>query len=283
MINNFLETKAGKRIAAGFAVFVVVVIGTIIYAFMTKEPEPTSTNEDNIEKTQESSEVRGQYDATPYSGKWYSNRTDEMTIELKTDGTYQASAWLSKGTYHLIDNGVVVLEDKEGKKKKFKLQTKMGSTVMYLKEDEEEIYLYPNEEVKEKMETEISEQAEAAQQVVSQMWMDILQQGEWENKTDKRPFTLTFKDDEFIQKKIEQGKKEEEVTYKYRIISIDYEQSTHTFPENVPEIKCGINPFNTLHKVDFPQPLFPTTARKSPFSISRFTWRSVGSSAPGYV
>ncbi|RSL36657.1 hypothetical protein [Enterococcus durans] len=38
MINNFLETKAGKRIAAGFAVFVVVVIGTIIYAFMTKEP-----------------------------------------------------------------------------------------------------------------------------------------------------------------------------------------------------------------------------------------------------
>ncbi len=41
-----------------------------------------------------------------------------MTIELKTDGTYQASAWLSKGTYHLIDNGVVVLEDKEGKKEK---------------------------------------------------------------------------------------------------------------------------------------------------------------------
>ena len=79
------------------------------------------------------------------------------------------------------------------------------------------------------METEISEQAEAAQQVVSQMWMDILQQGEWENKTDKRTFTLTFKDDEFIQKKIEQGKKEEEVTYKYRIISIDYEQSSAVF------------------------------------------------------
>ncbi len=59
MIND-LETKAGKRIAAGFAVFVVVVIGTIIYAFMTKEPEPTSTNEDNIEKTQEKdSEIKG--------------------------------------------------------------------------------------------------------------------------------------------------------------------------------------------------------------------------------
>lgn len=83
----------------------------------------------------------------------------------------------------------------------------MGSTVMYLKEDEEEIYLYPNEEVKEKMETEISEQAEAAQQVVSQMWMDILQQGEWENKTDKRTFTLTFKDDEFIQKKSNKEKR----------------------------------------------------------------------------
>lgn len=230
MINNFLETKAGKRIAAGFAVFVVVVIGAIIYAFMTKEPESASANnEDKTGKTKESSEVRGQYDATPYSGKWYSNRTDEITIELKTDGTYQATAWLSKGTYHLIDNGVMVLEDKEGKTKKFKLQTKMGSTVMYLKEDKEEIYLYPNEEVKEKMETEISEQAEAAQQVVSQMWMDILQQEEWENKTDKRTFTLTFKDDEFIQKKIEQGKKEEEITYKYRIVSIDYEQSSAVF------------------------------------------------------
>lgn len=230
MINNFLETKAGKRIAAGIAVFIVVVIGAILYAFMTKEPEPASANnKDNAEKTQESSEVRGQYDATPYSGKWYSNRADEMTIELKTDGTYQATDWLSKGTYYLVDNGVMVLEDTEGKTKKFKLQTKMGSTVMYLKEDEEEIYLYPNEEVKEKMETEISEQAEAAQQVISQMWMDILQQEKWENKTDKRTFTLTFKDDEFIQKKIEQGKNEEEVTYKYRIVSMDYEQSNAIF------------------------------------------------------
>ena len=49
-------------------------------------------------------------------------------------------------------------------------------------------------------------------------------------QTDKRTFTLTFKDDEFIQKKkIEQGKKEEEVTYKYRIVSIDYEQSSAVF------------------------------------------------------
>ena len=49
MINNFLETNAGNRIAAGFAVFVVVVIGAIIYAFMTKEPESASAN--NEDKT----------------------------------------------------------------------------------------------------------------------------------------------------------------------------------------------------------------------------------------
>ncbi len=233
MINNFLETKAGKRIAAGLSVFVVVIIGGIFYALMTKGPEPATANEEEkVEKTQESSEVRGQYDATPYSGKWYSNRVDEMTIELKTDGTYQASTWLSDGTYYLIDNGVMVLEDKEGETKKFKLQTKMGSTILYSKEEKEDIYLYPNEEVKEKMEAEVSEQAAAAQQVVSQMWMDILQQGEWENKTDKRTFTLAFKDDEFIQKKSEQGKKEEEVTYKYRIVSIDAEQDGAIFVMN---------------------------------------------------
>ena len=35
----------------------------------------------------------------------------------------------------------------------------------------------------------------------------------------------------------------------------------------VPVIKWGIRPLRALHKVDFPQPLLPTTARKSPFSI----------------
>ena len=54
-----METKAGKRIAAGFAVFVVVVIGAIIYAFMTKEPEPASTNEDNVEKRKKAVKSEG--------------------------------------------------------------------------------------------------------------------------------------------------------------------------------------------------------------------------------
>lgn len=130
-----------------------------------------------------------------------------MVLELKTDGTYRASSWLAAGKYYLVDNGYLVLEDKEGTMKKLKLQSRMGSTIFYLKEDKEEIYFYPNEEVKVKMEEEITEQAEAAQQVISQAWLDVLQQGAWENTNTDRTFTLEFKDGKLIQKKSKKTKR----------------------------------------------------------------------------
>lgn len=48
----------------------------------------------------------------------------------------------------------------------------------------------------------MSEQIEAAQQAVSQMWMDILMQGTWENTNTSRSFTLEFGEDTFTQKKM---------------------------------------------------------------------------------
>lgn len=222
MLKNFFETKTGRNFIIGIAIFSVAVVGLIGYSIFTNKPEQavTATNKKKAEKAEKNKEKIGQYNATMYSGKWYSNREDQMTLELDTDGTYHASSWLTAGTYYLIDNGYMVLDDKEGLKKKFKLQTRMGSTILYLKDDKEEIYLYPNEEVKEKMEKETSEQTEAAQQVVSQAWLDVLKQGPWENTNDKRTFVLEFKDDTFVQKRIKDKKTEEEVTYHYRMVSI---------------------------------------------------------------
>ena len=100
---------------------------------------------------------------------------------------------------------------------------------LYLKEDKEEIYFYPNEEVKVKMEEEITEQAEAAQQVISQAWLDVLQQGAWENTNTDRTFTLEFKDGKLIQKKIEEDKTVNELTYDYRVVTVNPDQDGAVF------------------------------------------------------
>lgn len=230
MIKNFLETKAGRNILVVLGLFTIVVVGLLGYALLTNKPNQTETSvKDKTEATDGDKEVTGQYNATMYSGKWYSNRKDEMTLDLETDGTYKASSWLTDGKYYLIDNGVLVLEDKEGTTRKLKLQTRMGTTVLYLKEDKKDTYFYPNEEVKAKMEEEITEQAEAAQQVISQAWLDILEQGAWENSNSKRTFKLEFTDDTITQTKIEEGEKDEKLTYQYRVVTMDLDQDGATF------------------------------------------------------
>lgn len=230
MIKNFLETKTGRNFLIGVTVFFVVVLGLTSYSLFSNTANREETNKKGqTEETAESKERLGEYSATTYSGKWYSNRSDEMVLELKTDGIYRASSWLAAGKYYLVDNGYLVLEDKEGTMKKLKLQSRMGSTIFYLKEDKEEIYFYPNEEVKVKMEEEITEQAEAAQQVISQAWLDVLQQGAWENTNTDRTFTLEFKDGKLIQKKIEEDKTVNELTYDYRVVTVNPDQDGAVF------------------------------------------------------
>lgn len=232
MIKNFLETKAGKNIAIGIALVSVLILSLIVYSFMSRGTDTAIAKDDEVkvEDTEESREIKGQYDATIYSGKWYSDRSDEMVLELKADGTYWASSWIVNGKYYLTGTSTLVLEDEEGDKKEFKLQTRMGSTVMHLKEDDEEIYLYPNEEIKEKMEAEDAEQIEAAGKAVNQMWTDILKQGKWEDISSERTFILEFKDDEFVQTKIERKDetKEEEI-FNYTVMSIVTEKDGATF------------------------------------------------------
>lgn len=227
MLKNFLETKAGRNIIIGLAVLIVVVITLVTYSLMSGKPKETAQANDKTEQTQESKETIGRYNGTIYSGTWYSNRSDDMYIELDADGTYWASSWIPKGEYYLKDQNIMVLEAEDGKTKEFQLQTRMGSTVMYLKEGEEEIFLYPNEDIKQKMESENAEQIEAAEKAVNQMWSDILTQGHWENKNSDRTFKLEFKDGEYVQTKIE-GDDEETETFKYTISGIVTEQSGAT-------------------------------------------------------
>ena len=79
------------------------------------------------------------------------------------------------------------------------------------------------------MEAEITEQSEAAQQVISQAWLDILKQGTWENSNSKRTFKLEFTDDTITQTKIEEGEKDEKITYHYRIVTMDLNQDGAIF------------------------------------------------------
>ncbi|MGM9903813.1 MAG: hypothetical protein ACI32O_07785 [Enterococcus sp.] len=228
MIKNFLETKSGRKIAAGLGIFLVAVFGLIVYAVL-KTDNGTDATEKN-EKQPQVEEVKGHYSATIYSGTWYSNRSDDLKIELNKDGTYRASTdWFGPGKYYLIEGGKLVLENKKEETKEFSLQTRRGSTIFYLKEGKEEIYLYPTEEIRDKLEAELTEQVEAAEKAVTQKWMDILQQGTWKDENDKRTFTLSFKEDEYTQKKIENDKKDEERKFTYRIISVSTEQDGASF------------------------------------------------------
>lgn len=206
MLKNFLETESGKKIIIGLGLFVVVVAGLVGYSLMNTTQANTDQSADSTTEEQATTESRDRFNATIYSGTWYSNLPDDTEIELATDGTYKVSSdWFESGIYYLNTSGQVVLENDNKQTKEFALQTKMGNTILYREEDGEDLYLYPTEEVKAQLEAEISEQIEAAQRAVSQMWMDILMQGTWENTNNNRSFTLVFGEDTFTQKKIEEA------------------------------------------------------------------------------
>lgn len=233
MLKNFLETESGKKIIIGLGLFVAVVAGLVGYSLMNTAQENTGKSTDSTTEEQATTESRDRFNATIYSGTWYSNLPDDTEIVLATDGTYKVSSdWFESGTYYLNTSGQVVLENDNKHTKEFALQTKMGNTILYREDDGEDVYLYPTEEVKAQLEAEISEQIEAAQRAVSQMWMDILMQGTWENTNNSRSFTLEFGEDTFTQKKIEEGRSDEEVTFEYRIVSFDTDHEGANFVVN---------------------------------------------------
>mgnify|MGYP005982603585 CR=1 FL=1 len=223
MFKNLTETKQGKRLLYGLGMILLVVVSVVIYSFFAPNGETgqASTSGGSTEGSTEET-VFGQYSGQAYSGRWYSSREDKMLVDLNADGTYRTnSTWLADGMYYLTGQNIMVFEDNQGEKKEFQLQTRMGNTVMYLREEDEEIFLYPSQQLKEQMEAEDSQQLEAAQEVINQAWTDVLTQGKWETFTSGFVYTISFSENEFVQEKIDRtDDSKETVTFSYRIASM---------------------------------------------------------------
>lgn len=228
MLKNLMETTQGKRIIYAMGVVALVVISIVGYSlFGTRSNADGAGNDGDATTSETSREVPGQYSGNAYSGRWYSSREDRMIVDLDPEGTYRAnSSWLSSGTYFLTDQNVMVFENTHGEKKEFHLQTRMGNTVMYLRDGDEEIFLYPSQELREQMQSENAQQLEAAQDVINQAWKDVMIQGSWEDLGTDYSYKLSFSEDEFVQEKIKRDDDSiEKETFSYRIISMVTEEN----------------------------------------------------------
>lgn len=232
MLKNVLETKEGKRMAIITVIGLFFVITIIIFSIFSGDKSADKGTQDNrVSQPSKNVTTSSEYamkNAIVYQGTWYSNRADGMVVELKSDGTYTASAWLSKGTYSL-DGDMMLLKDEKQGIKKFKLQTKSGQTVMYLNEANEEIYLYPNKELLQESENKQEEIDGDLVNLVNQKWSDILYQNSWEAKTGNAKFTITFYQDKYVQVKEDPDGKKETHTFNYRIVSQEVEEEKSTY------------------------------------------------------
>ena len=58
---------------------------------------------------------------------------------------------------------------------------------------------------------------------------------------------------------------------------------TETLPEKSPPVKLGTKPLINPSRVDFPEPVLPTTKASSPAGIVRLTFSNMGKFAPLYL
>lgn len=229
MIKNLIETKEGRKVVTVFGL-VVLVIGIFIWSYSS------GSEQVKADKTKESTELvikketeREVNNATIYSGKWYSNRSDNTVIELQLDGKYSASNWITTGTYRLVGQ-TMVFEDQTHGNKTFQLQTRFGNTVMYLKEGEEEILLFPNEEVKSKILNHFSSEKENMENLQNQKWLDILRNTAWLAENQGMKYNMLFSRDSYEQVKVDDTKDENESkVFDYRIISQELEEKSCLF------------------------------------------------------
>lgn len=208
-------------------------VGTIIIFSLFSGDKSSDKATQNSRSSQGSTHITtsSEYatkNAIVYQGTWYSNRVDDMILELKSDGTYTASAWLTRGTYSL-EGDMMLFKDKQQGTKKFKLQTKSGQTVMYLKEENDETYLYPNKELLQESENKQEEIDGDLTNLVNQKWSDILYQNNWEAQTGDTKFTITFYQDKYVQVKENPDGKKETHTFNYRIVSQEVEEEKSTY------------------------------------------------------
>lgn len=228
MFKNLLETKEGKRLGIVVIIGILFIICVIIFSTLTGSTKSSDGNNVKNKKDIATSSEFETKNALVYKGTWYSDQKDGMILELKADGTYTSSAWLTKGIYKLQDNTMTFKDDKKGSKK-FTLQTKYGQTVMHLKEGAKEIYLYPNKELMVQERNNQEEIDKDLKNLVNQKWSDILYQNTWVAKSDDTTFSIIFYQDKYEQVKETKDGRKEKHTFLYRIITQEVEEDKSTY------------------------------------------------------
>lgn len=223
MIKNILETKEGRRLGLiGLALLCSIIVLGLLFIKMpptNKKATQTPTRKEKYAKQLEESAIKN---ATVYQGVWISNRADNMQVEIKSNGTYEATRWLTTG-YVTTDGKDMTFKDKNKGKVNFSLETQNGRTFLRYKSKKENILLFPDEETKKIVLNLDTENKVATEQVKSQKWLDVLQKGSWESEKNGDHYEVTFDSDTYTQTYISKEKKEKKV-YQYRILSQEESQ-----------------------------------------------------------
>lgn len=257
-IKNIVESKEGKRI-----VFIAVGIFIAMFSFIfyslffhrnTDENAGSTTNSEPLsvnEQKKEDLNLVEKNEALVYRGIWYSDRADGMVLELKNDGTYQSTDWLSTGNYRLVDTKLV-LTDKDEKEVTFELMTRLGETIFFYKDNEGDItYFYPSVELMEKAKEMMDSGGDEVNEMISQRWNDVLLQGSWTGTTMNSQVLIDFTEDTFVQRKVDDGD-EISRTFYYRVISEDISETSCVLELSVTDENSAVKKFEiTLEETEF--------------------------------
>ncbi|MBO0462803.1 MULTISPECIES: hypothetical protein [unclassified Enterococcus] len=257
-LKNIVESKEGKRIVIIASVIFITMFSFIFYSIffhrgINGNSETTASSErlSLSEQREEELNLVEKNEALVYRGIWYSDRADGMVLELKSDGTYQSTSWLTTGQYRLVDTKLV-LTDKEKEEVSFELMTRFGETIFFYEDnDGNTTYFYPNVDLREKAKEMADSGGEETHEMISQKWSDVLIQGSWSNTTMNSHVLIDFTEDTYVQRKMEDGKEITKI-FSYRIISEDVSETLCVLELSVIDEHSAVNKFEiTLEETPF--------------------------------
>ncbi|MGA5590988.1 hypothetical protein ACPCF3_06265 [Enterococcus mundtii] len=257
-LKNIVESKEGKRIVIIASVIFITMFSFIFYSIFfhhgTNGHSKTTASSERLsfsEQRDEELNLVERNEALVYRGIWYSDRADGMVLELKNDGTYQSTSWLTTGQYRLVDTKLV-LTDKEKEEVSFELMTRLGETIFFYEDNEgDTTYFYPSVELLEKAKEMIDSGEDEANERINQKWNDVLLQGSWTNTTMNSHVLIDFTENTFVQRKVEDGK-ETSRTFHYRIISEDVSETLCVLELSVTDENSAVKKFEiTLEETQF--------------------------------
>lgn len=228
MLKNFLETKQGKKMFALAILMILVITAAVITILNSDNSNNHTQNQPEDELVVEEERLQTSRGAV-YAGKWYSSREDNMIVELLADGSFRASSWLTEGSYTLEDTQQIVLQDESVGEILFNLETRLGRTIMHTIFEEEDIYLFPTQELKTTVLEERERQESAVDELIYQKWLDVLTQGQWKNQTSSGDYTIKFNEGSFVQEKIITQDNPEVHEEKFTIISQEIDEDSCLF------------------------------------------------------